>query len=229
MKTALEHPVSGRLVLLAGGTSASGFASAKALLKRGAQVIIVGRDAGKLARCRDELPQAHVQRADLSSEESVAELRRRVFDTWGPVDGVLHLVGGWSGGGGLAGQTDEAYRSLESSLSALRHVSRAFDADLRLSSAGRTAIVSSVVVSRPTGGSANYAALKSAAETWMHAVDHGLRAHGLNEDGEVRSFGAVFRVRSLAGIEEVLAESFADLWNRDAAPTGLVVTELHAG
>jgi len=226
VKTTPAHPVAGRLVLLAGGTSASGLASAKALLARGARVIIAGRNEDKLAQCRSELPHAYVQRADLSSEASVAELRARVADKWGPVDGVFHLVGGWSGGGGLAAQTEEAFRVLESGLSALRHVSRAFDDDLRLSSAGRTAMVSSIAASRPTGGSANYATLKAAGETWMRAVDHGLRAHGANVGGGAKSFGTVFRVRSLAGVEKALGEAFAELWSRPA-PAELVLTDIH--
>ena len=66
-----------------------------------------------------------------------------VHDAVGPVDGVLDLVGGWRGGGGLAGQSDDDFRFLERSLTALRHVSRAFDEDLRASKAARLAIVSS--------------------------------------------------------------------------------------
>ncbi|WP_341940291.1 SDR family oxidoreductase [Microbacterium sp. LWH10-1.2] len=228
METTPAHPIAGRLVLLAGGTSASGLAAAKALLARGARVIIAGRNEEKLARCRRELPHVYVQRADLASEESVAELKARVDDMWGPVDGVFHLVGGWSGGGGLAAQTEEAFRLLETGLSALRHVSRAFDRDLRQSSAGRTAIVSSVVASRPTDGSANYATLKAAGETWMRAVDHGLRTHGAIGGGGARSFAAVFRVRSLDGVEEALGEAFAELWSRPIAPLEMVLTELHA-
>ena len=84
-------------------------------------------------------------------------LAQRVRERFGRVDGLIHLVGGWRGGGGLAGQSDEDYRALEVGLTALRHASRAFDADLRASDAGRLAIVSSTAVERPLAGGANYA------------------------------------------------------------------------
>lgn len=51
--------VSGRLVLLAGGTSAVGLAAADALLAAGARVVIAGRDEEKLARAGDAPSGAH--------------------------------------------------------------------------------------------------------------------------------------------------------------------------
>ncbi len=82
----------------------------------------------------------------------MAALRARVNDAHGPVDGVVHLVGGWRGGGGLAGQSDEDLAVLLRSFTALRNVSRTFDDDLRSSDAGRLAIVSSTAVARPSPG-----------------------------------------------------------------------------
>src|SRR5687767_15768165 len=131
-----ETSVSGRLVLLAGATSASGLAAARVLTGEGARVIAVGRDEVKLAALAGEIPGTATEACDLTDETEVAALATRVHAGHAPVDGVLHLVGGWRGGGGLAGQTDADYRFLERSFTALRHVSRAFDADLVSSGAG---------------------------------------------------------------------------------------------
>jgi NADP-dependent 3-hydroxy acid dehydrogenase YdfG len=95
----------GRLVLLAGGTSAAGRAAARALLAAGARVIVVGRDRSKLADLAGELPGIHTEKCDLTDQSEVRDLVRDLHDEVGRVDGVLHLVGGWRGGGGLAGQT----------------------------------------------------------------------------------------------------------------------------
>ncbi len=128
---------------------------------------------------------------------------------------MLHLVGGWRGGGGLAGQSDADYRFLERALTALRHVSRAFDDDLRASDAARTAIVSSTSVTRPLAGGANYAAIKAASEAWMRAVAQGFAKNARDSERPVRAASVIFRVKALEGLEAELAAEFVDLWSRD--------------
>lgn len=132
------------------------------------------------------------------------------------IDGLLHLVGGWRGGGGLAGQTEADYRALEASFTALRHVSRALDDDLRDSSAGRLAIASSTAVARPLAGGANYAAVKAASEAWTRAVAQGWAKAARDAETPLRSAAVVFRLKSLAGLEERLAEEYARLWEAEA-------------
>lgn len=209
--------VAGRLVLIAGGTSASGAAAARALGDAGARVVVAGRDAAKLAALRTALPEAAVEQCDLTDEAAVAALADRVRGEHGLVDGILHLVGGWRGGGGLAGQTDEDYRVLEGSLTALRHVSRAFDADLRASDAAREAIVSSTTLERPLAGGANYAAVKAASEAWMRAVAQGFAKAARDATTPLSAAAVIFRVRTLDGLEDALARAFVELWNTDAA------------
>lgn len=214
--------LAGRLVLIAGATSTSGAAAAHRLVAAGARVIAVGRDEERLAALAG--PRVWTEVADLGDESAVADLVVRVH-AHGPVDGVLHLVGGWRGGGGLAGQTEEYFRFLEGSLTALRHVSRAFDADLRTSDAGREAIVSSTAVARPLAGGANYAAVKAASEAWMQAVAHGFEAAARDASAPLRAASVIFRVKALAGREDALADAFVGLWNRDAADlNGTIVT-----
>jgi NAD(P)-dependent dehydrogenase (short-subunit alcohol dehydrogenase family) len=226
--------VSGRTVLIAGATSASGLAAARALATAGARVVAVGRDADKLdgLRSLDEDvsstggPGIRLEVCDLTDEPAVRALAERVNTTVGPVDGVLHLVGGWRGGGGLAGQSDEDYRFLERSLTALRFVTRAFDADLRASSAGRLAIVSSTAVARPLAGGANYAAVKAASEAWTRAVAQGFAKDARDAGTALTAAAVTFRVKSLEGLEDALAERFVGLWMQDAAALNDTVVAL---
>ena len=230
--------VADRVVVIAGATSASGLAATRELMAAGATVIAVGRDAEKLQELVDavgtDVGAADVGSAgrlrtevcDLTDEDDVAALAERVHAAEGPVDGVLHLVGGWRGGGGLAGQTEDDYRFLERSFTALRHVSRAFDADLRASSAARTAIVSSLAVNRPLAGGANYAAVKAASEAWARAVAQGF-TKGAKESGQpLAAASVIFRTQSLDGLEEALAQRFTDLWTTPAAETNDTIVEL---
>jgi NADP-dependent 3-hydroxy acid dehydrogenase YdfG len=204
--------VAGRTVLIAGASSAAGVASASALAAAGARVVAVGSDAGRLERLRESVPEASTYTCNLASWPAVLELAQAVHHEHGPIDGLLHLVGGWRGGGGLAGQNDEDWAFLhERVLTTLRHTTRAFNNDLLASAAGRLAIVSSVTVENPTPGGANYAAAKAAAETWARAVGYGFAT------AESASASVVFVVKSLDGVESHLADRVVELWELDPA------------
>jgi 3-oxoacyl-[acyl-carrier protein] reductase len=217
-----EADASGRTVLIAGATSASGLAVARALLDAGARVVAVGSDQGRVDALEQELPGLVGERADLTDGDDVLELSMRVHARVGDVDGVVHLVGGWRGGGGIPGQTEEDYRVVERSFTALRNVSRAFWNDLVHSPAGRIAMVSSTTVEAPTAGGANYTAMKAAAESWMHSLAQGFAK------ADAPAAAVIFRVTSLAGLEGRLAASVVDLWRTDAASLNGSVTELVA-
>src|SRR5690606_37950837 len=113
--------LTGRTVLIAGATSASGLAATRTLTAAGARVVATGRSADKLAPLA--ALGAEVEMLDLTDEPAVLDLVHRLHGRGLSVDGLLHLVGGWRGGGGLAGQTEEDYRALEPSFTALRHLS----------------------------------------------------------------------------------------------------------
>lgn len=215
----------GRVVLLAGATSASGLAAARALAAAGAQVVAVARSAARLAAL-EAIPGIRLDVCDLTDEAAVQALAARVHDAVGPVDGVLHLVGGWRGGGGLAAQSEEDYRFLERSFTSLRFVSRAFDADLRASSSGRLAIISSTAVARPLAGGANYAAVKAASEAWTRAVAQGFAKHARDAGAEPSAAAVVCRVKSLEGLEDAVAARFVALWDADAAAVNDTVITL---
>ena len=141
-------------IVIAGSGSPLGDASAAALRASGHEVFEIGPDE-----------------CDLRDYPAVLELADRL----GPVDGVLHLVGGWRGGGGLADQSDDDWDWLQTMIvGTLRNTTRAFLPAVASSPAGRFAIVSQTGVAHPTPGNANYLAAKAAAETWLLAVGHAL-------------------------------------------------------
>lgn len=215
-----------RVVVLAGGTSAAGTATARALLASGAVVVVVGRSPERLVSVEHELPGIIARECDLTREEAVQRLADEIRARCGGIDGVFSLVGGWRGGGGLAGQNDDDFRFMEQSLTALRHVSRVFEGDLRTSTAGRLAVVSSTAVERPTAGGANYATVKAACETWTRAVAQGYAKSARDAKTELSAAAVIFRVKSLAGHETTLADAFLDLWNAPASALNGEVREL---
>lgn len=149
---------------------------------------------------------------DLGDPAAVASLAERIHAEHGRIDGLIHLVGGWRGGGGLAGQTDEDWDFLHARvLTTLRNTTRVFIDDLHASDAGRLAIVSTTTLDKPMPGGANYAAAKAAAETWVKAI-----ANGFAKSAPAAS-ATIFVVRSLDGLEPQLATAVTALWDSNAA------------
>lgn len=168
------------LVLVAGGSSAAGIAVAAALVSAGFRVLTVGSDAGRIGAAANLTGGAVPLECDLADPAAVAGLADTIHRDHGAVGGLVHLVGGWRGGKGLAAQSDTDWDFLHRSvLTTLRNTSRAFYDDITASAAGRIAIVSSTSVTAPTLGNANYAAIKAAAETWVMALAAGLDAYGV--------------------------------------------------
>lgn len=198
-----------RVVVLAGATSTAGLTVTRALLDAGAQVVATGRSAERLQDLADA--GAQVELADATSLEDMTALAARL----GRVDAVIPLVGGWRGGGGLAGQSDEDFAALIPALEAVRATSRAFESALQASDSGRFAVVSSTAVARPLAGGANYAAVKAASEAWTRAVAQGF-TKAARESGEpLRAASVVFRAKSLD--PDALAARIVALWDDDAA------------
>ena len=204
----IEGP-QGRVGVLAGATSAAGLAATRALRDAGARVIATGRTDERLRPLADA--GAETELADATSLAEMTALADRLET----VDAVVPLVGGWRGGGGLAGQTDDDFATLLPALEAVRATSRAFDAPLRASAAGRFAIVSSTAVARPLAGGANYAAVKAASEAWTRAVAQGYAKAAREADEPLRAAAVVFRAKALD--PDVLAARLVGLWDTDAA------------
>jgi NAD(P)-dependent dehydrogenase (short-subunit alcohol dehydrogenase family) len=127
----------------------------------------------------------------------------------GPVDGLVHLVGGWRGG-----QADADFDWLERRiLTTLRHTTLAFRDDLSASPAGRFAIVGSSSATKPSWSNANYATVKSAADAWVAALASGWRKGG--------TAAAVTLVVDSIGdggtSPAALADAVASLWSRPPA------------
>lgn len=202
-----------KTIVLAGATSASGLTVTRALITAGMRVVATGRSADRLQPLADAGARTDV--ADATSLDDMIALAERLASDGLAVDAVVPLVGGWRGGGGLAGQSDEDFTALLPSLDAVRATSRAFDGALRASDAGRFAIVSSTAVARPLAGGANYAAVKAASEAWTRAVAQGFAKTARDAGEPLRAASVVFRAKALD--PESLAPRIVGLWDADAA------------
>lgn len=174
--------VLGRTVVVAGATSESGVATCAALVAAGAVVVAVGSSDERLAALGERVPGISTAVCDLADPEAVTALARAT----GAVDGLVHLVGGWVGGDGITGQTDEGWAAMERSFRTLRNTVRAFYPALVASTSGRVVFVSSISVDAPTASGADYTAAKAASESWLRSLADGFAADqaGAAEEAE---------------------------------------------
>jgi NAD(P)-dependent dehydrogenase (short-subunit alcohol dehydrogenase family) len=165
-------------ILVTGGSGASGIAVARALRAAGHQVFTVGSDPERIEAAAEKAGDGVTGLVcDLAQLEDVRQLRTDVSAAGGPVDAVIHLVGGWRGAKGIADQTDEDWDFLErGAITTLRNVSRTFFNDIAGSRCGRFAMVSSTAVGKPAAATASYVAAKAAAEAWTMAMADGFRS-----------------------------------------------------
>lgn len=189
-------------VLVTGGSGASGVAVARALAAAGHRVATVGSDQARIAAAAEKAGDGVTPfTCDLADFDGVRKLREQLGESFGPVDAVIHLVGGWRGAKGIADQSDEDWDFLErGAVTTLRNVSRVFFDDIAASPAGRFAMVSSTALDKPAAAVASYVAAKAAAEAWTMAMADGFRrAAG---DGGARAAAVVLVVKALVDDEQ---------------------------
>jgi NAD(P)-dependent dehydrogenase (short-subunit alcohol dehydrogenase family) len=199
-KTGLSKPV----VVVTGATGNGGRAVCSTLVDAGFTVIAVGSDAARL----ETVTATARYVCDLTDDAATRELATLVRADLGPVDGLVHLVGGWR-----AGHEADDWEWLEPRLlTTLRLATLAFHDDLTASTAGRLISVGSTSAAKPTWGNANYSVLKTAGDAWMAAVASGWRKAG--------TAAAVTLLVDSLGAEGTtpveLAEAILPLWEQDA-------------
>jgi len=159
-----------KVIVVAGATGDAGRAVCAALLTAGHTVVAVGSDAERLGTVDASAGLV----CDLTDATATRDLAARVRSDVGPVDGLVHLVGGWRGG-----HDPDDWDWLEPRiLTTLRLTTLAFHDDLTASSAGRLVTIGSTSAAKPTWGGANYSTLKTAADAWVAGVASGWRKAG---------------------------------------------------
>lgn len=107
-----------RTVLITGGSSGIGKGLAKALLQKGARVIITGRDPQRLSEAGRELPGVHTIVSDVSDPEAIRGLFIEVESRFPELDTLVNNAGimrkiGLLDGRGLEDVTREVSISLD--------------------------------------------------------------------------------------------------------------------
>lgn len=180
---AMNDTLAGRTALVLGGSKGLGFGVAEALSRKGAAVILVGRDAGALRAAqkliRSSGGNAEARMADLSSDESVERLLQEIERRIGKIDIVL-----LNGGGPPpfnASMTDpEIWREQFSAmvLNQIKVAAHCLPA-MRSQRWGRILVVSSTSIREPIPGLTASNALRAALAGWAKTMAREVAADGV--------------------------------------------------
>ena len=165
----------GRVIAIAGAGGGLGPVVAERLAESGASLSLADRSqeiadgvAGRLA-----LPEERVEAraVDLLDPPAANDWAAATEETFGRVDALLHLVGGYRGGDPIQSFDLADYEFLHDLLvRTLQHATRAFHSALTQSDHGRFVLVSAAAAQGPEDTNAAYASAKAAAEAWTLAL-----------------------------------------------------------
>lgn len=180
--------ITGRLVLITGGSRGIGFALARGMGGRGAQIVVNGRDAERLdaaaAALRAEGIAAHAAAFDVTDSAAVTAGVDAVEAALGPIDTLVNNAG-LQHRQPLEAFTDEAWRRiLDTNLSSAFYAARAVARHMIARRRGSIINICSVQSELGRPSIAPYAATKGALKmlTKGMAIDwgqHGIRANGI--------------------------------------------------
>jgi NAD(P)-dependent dehydrogenase (short-subunit alcohol dehydrogenase family) len=164
-----------RVVLITGATGGLGRVTARAFAEDGARLILTGTDEGRLRALGADLAlddDAWMPVVvDLRDCEATRTALTATAEVFGPIDVLIHLVGGWTGGTPIvdldpAVMIDMLDRHLWTSFNVVQAVMPGMvERDW-----GRVIAVSAPVAAEPTAMSGPYAVGKAAEETMLRSL-----------------------------------------------------------
>ncbi|MGH4001445.1 MAG: oxidoreductase [Pseudonocardiaceae bacterium] len=169
-----DNSLDGRRVLVTGGSRGLGAATARRLVEAGATVLTASRtrpteDSG-----------ATFLAADLSTQQGVAELGRRVVDQVGGVDVLVNNAGSASAPSSTLNRSDESWLAdLEMNLLSAVRLDRALVPGMVERGSGVVVHISSIASQLPQRTESSYAAAKAALNAYSRELATEVGAHGV--------------------------------------------------
>ncbi len=173
-----------KIIIITGATGALGSKTAHAFAARGHSLVLLDHDQAKLDSLVRDLnlsPERLLSSvADLREEQAVQSTAEAVAARFGGVHGLIHLVGGWTGGKTLAEVSAEDLTSmLRQHVWTTFHLFHAFSPLLARSKWGRVITVSPSTVANPPAKRGVYTAAKAAQENLILTLAAELKDSGV--------------------------------------------------
>lgn len=170
-----------RIALVTGAGTGLGRAIAITLAKQGFKVAITGRRENKLRAVESEIGKesAIVLTADILNEESLLELREKLFEqTDGHLDLLVNNVGGVPAMGPIENMSlEEWHQVMDKNLTSTFLTTKAFLPALRKSENGTIISVTSMAAHNYIPGLGAYSVSKAALESFMKVLGEQEKEH----------------------------------------------------
>lgn len=234
-----------KVALVTGASRGIGRAVASRLAREGAEVVLAARDRGRLealaAALAEQGARARVAVMDVADTASVEAAARELLDAYGRIPLLVNNAG-ITRDTLLLRMKEEDWRAvIETNLTGLYRVCRAFVPGMVRARYGRIVNISSVVARLGNAGQSNYAAAKAGIEGFTRSLARELASRGITvncvapgfiETDMTRDIAAPARERLLAqiplgrlGTPEDVAGVVAFLLSDEAAyVTGVTVS-----
>ncbi|WP_201787191.1 SDR family NAD(P)-dependent oxidoreductase [Actinoplanes sp. TFC3] len=172
--------LAGKRIVVTGGTRGLGRALTERFLHEGARVMCAARNPYDIKELDDIHPgRVHYHSADVTDEQSVAELTQATLAVLGGAD-VLVCNAGVSRDGKIGALSLTDWQdTVATNLTGVFLTTRAFAPHLSAGGQGRIITMSSCVATRPTAGAAAYGASKAAVETFTRTASVELGPSGV--------------------------------------------------
>ena len=163
------------VALVTGASSGIGKAASLALVEAGFEVVGTSRKASGVAQ-RDGVTFLDL---DVTSDESVSAVVRRVIERFGRLDVLVNNAGTGAAGAAEESSVAQDQRVFDINFFGLIRMTKAVLPHMRAQASGRIINISSVLGLVPAPYMASYAATKHAIEGYSESVDHEVREHGV--------------------------------------------------
>ena len=169
-----DNSLDGLRVLVTGGSRGLGAATVRRFVAAGATVLTASRSRP------EENSGATFLAADLSTQQGVAELGRRVVEQVGGVDVLVNNAGAASAPAPTLSRSDESWQAdLEMNLLSAVRLDRALVPAMAERGSGVVVHVSSIASHLPQRTEASYAAAKAALNTYSRELATEVGEHGV--------------------------------------------------
>ena len=173
-----------RVALITGAAGGLGRVLAPDLVASGYDLALFGSNGERLSTLSEELGLAEDRHLDIAVDLKDAQAATgaidAVYERFGRVDALAHLVGGWTGGTPVADSDDEPFISMiDQHLWTTLNVVRALSPRMVAASTGRIVAVSSPLAVRPVAGMGAYAVGKAALDALFATLAQELSGTGV--------------------------------------------------
>ncbi|UTR09043.1 SDR family oxidoreductase [Evansella sp. LMS18] len=179
----MDLNLSGKNVLVTGGSKGIGKGIAKAFLDEGANVGIVARGLEGLKSAKEEMPEAEIIQADLTDKQEREKAFKEFSNKVGDIDILINNVGGSNGSSTMETPLEDFEAAMSLNYFSAVHFSQLAVPVMKNKEAGSIVNISSVF-GRESGGKPTYNSAKAAMISFTKSladevIKDGIRVNGV--------------------------------------------------